>query len=81
MFLQGRVMARTEAEYLGVVPTSARASDEVWLLRSGKVPVVLRRADARKERLFYEVLVEAYVHGVMKGDPWRLGERADMLLK
>ncbi|PVH73536.1 HET-domain-containing protein [Cadophora sp. DSE1049] len=65
MLAVGRRMVRTEEGYLALVPAGTETGDRVFLLRGGRVPVVLRR---RGER--WEVVGEAYVHGIMRGEAW-----------
>ena len=39
----------------------------MWILSGGRVPFVLRQADVNDESR-YELVGEAYVHGVMYGE-------------
>ncbi|KAF1847162.1 uncharacterized protein K460DRAFT_392591 [Cucurbitaria berberidis CBS 394.84] len=75
-----RRVARTVKGYLGLVPDSSQVGGAVWLSQGARVPFVLRRAvgiertdeDAPRvgeER--WEVVGEAYVHGIMEGEVWK----------
>ena len=54
----------THEGYIGMAPHSSSKGDKVCLLLGCRVPVVLR--ERREGR--YELVGEAYVHGVMKGE-------------
>ena len=60
-----RKFAVTESGYIGWVPEIARQGDEVWILKGGSVPYVLRRTGAEEQ---YELVGEAYVQGLMMGE-------------
>ena len=68
MFMEGRVMMRTDGWFMGLVPAVAKPSDEIWLLKGPKALVVLRPCGGVR---VFEILGEAYVHGVMQGEAWR----------
>ncbi|KAH7418554.1 heterokaryon incompatibility protein-domain-containing protein [Cadophora sp. MPI-SDFR-AT-0126] len=72
----GRRIVRTEEGYLALVPGGTESGDRVFLLKGGRVPVVLRR---RGE--MWEVVGEAYVHGVMRGEAWDEGRCEEMWLE
>ncbi|KAL2070082.1 hypothetical protein VTL71DRAFT_14762 [Oculimacula yallundae] len=61
-----RRIARTEKEYIGLVPRLAEEGDMVVLLKGGKFPVVLRLRDEGT----CEFIGDAYVHGVTRGEMW-----------
>jgi hypothetical protein len=57
------------------VSTSCEVGDAVWLLRGANVPYVLRRVgnptrNEATERV-WEMIGDAYVHGVMQGEVWK----------
>lgn len=54
--------------YLGIMPTTAQADDDVFFVPGSTVPFVFRRTNQPGE---YEFVGEAYVHGVMYGELWR----------
>ncbi|KAK0620818.1 heterokaryon incompatibility protein-domain-containing protein [Immersiella caudata] len=56
LFLTGR-------GYLGLTDAGVMPGDEVVVLMGGQCPFVLRR-----QREYYELVGEAYVHGIMDGD-------------
>ncbi|TID14357.1 HET-domain-containing protein [Venturia nashicola] len=60
-----RTFVQTEKEYMGLVSGKVERGDQIWLLKGSKVPVVLRKKDEKSE---YEVVGDAYVHGVMYGE-------------
>jgi hypothetical protein len=65
---EGRSLFCTRSGRLGLGPKSvgkeSNCKDEVWILQSAKVPLILRREkDGR-----YRVVGEAYVHGIMYGE-------------
>ncbi|KAK3658343.1 hypothetical protein LTR56_001754 [Elasticomyces elasticus] len=54
----------TERRYLGYGPDSVQIGDQVWILAGGKVPFILRpKVNGR-----FELVGEAYVHGIMHGE-------------
>jgi hypothetical protein len=58
-----RRMARTESRYLGLVPGQARKGDKIALMRGGATPIVIRKFGND-----WQVLGDAYLHGVMMGE-------------
>ncbi|KIX92053.1 uncharacterized protein Z520_12207 [Fonsecaea multimorphosa CBS 102226] len=61
---------------LGTGPQSLRVGDEVWILAGGKVPYILRPIKSGTDGEYvgektHRLVGEAYVHGVMHGDPHR----------
>lgn len=65
----------TEKGLFGLGPLSVQEGDEVYVLRGGKMPFVLR--DKRGQGESGHVLIgESYVHGFMPGDEWRREESA-----
>ena len=77
MLAVGRRMIRTQDGYLALVPGDTEVGDRVFLLKGGRVPVVLRRREEGR----WEVVGEAYVHGVMKGEAWDEGTSGEMWLE
>lgn len=79
--LHSRRLARTERGYLGLVSDSSQLGDSVWLLQGTRVPFILRQTLYTSERLAqggrkkvqstWEVIGDAYVHGVMQGEVWK----------
>ena len=66
---QYRRMARTDTDLLALVPGSTVKGDKVMLLRGGKMAYILRdRGNPNGQK--WEMLGEAYVHGIMDGEMW-----------
>lgn len=65
-----------DEEWLGLAPTDAIAGDVIALLEGGRVPYILRPGNETQAGC-YQVIGDAYVHGVMDGESWNpelLGE-------
>jgi hypothetical protein len=60
------------------VPENTLAGDVVTLLEGGKVPVILRPF---KDSSDFQMIGEAYVHGVMYGEAFRSGESRDISIR
>ncbi|GLA44212.1 hypothetical protein AnigIFM63309_002797 [Aspergillus niger] len=60
------VVCQTARGYLGLVPAGAKAGDSLALISGGKVPFCLRH-----EQEDYQVVGEAYIHGVMHGEAFK----------
>jgi hypothetical protein len=59
----GRLLAITEENLMGLVPTSAEVGDEIYLLAGGQVFYVLRpQGDG------FRLIGESYIHGLMDGE-------------
>ncbi|KAJ0109503.1 heterokaryon incompatibility protein-domain-containing protein [Diaporthe amygdali] len=56
--------------YLGIMPTAAQTGDEIFFVPGSTVPFVFRKTKQSGE---YELVGEAYVHGIMYGELWREG--------
>ena len=52
----------------GIAPTNAKVGDIICVLLGCSVPVVLSRIDASNPQSGYELVGEAYLHGVMDGE-------------
>lgn len=64
---------------LGTGARSLRAGDEIWILAGGRVPYILRQVEAKgaNQTAFppaHSLVGEAYVHGIMHGNPHRFGQ-------
>ena len=68
-----RRFAVTERGYFALVPRGAKVGDEVVVFDRACVAFVVRRERESGEARF-EMLGEAYVHGVMKGEVLEMGE-------
>ncbi|ETI27095.1 hypothetical protein G647_09777 [Cladophialophora carrionii CBS 160.54] len=63
---------------LGTGPKALRVGDEVWILGGGRVPYILQPVTVREgtgtsPKRQHRLVGEAYVHGLMHGDPARFG--------
>ncbi|GKT79780.1 ankyrin and HET domain-containing protein [Colletotrichum tofieldiae] len=54
---------------MGLVPMDAQVGDTVALLEGGRVPYILRRSQ-HGGHFTYELVGDAYVHGIMDGEEW-----------
>lgn len=64
-----RLFISRDEEWLGLAPMNANAGDVIALLEGGRVPYILRpRSDIHAG--VYELVGDAYVHGVMDGEGW-----------
>ena len=70
-----RSFVTTEKGYLGLAPSRARKGDVLCVLRGGDVPFVLRE----KENGYWELVGEAYVHGIMDGSWVRKAVKEDVM--
>ena len=62
-------LVKTSKGYVGTAPQSTRQGDEIYLLKGGRVPFVLRRVSAHAFRL----IGDTYVHGIMQGEAFDCG--------
>jgi hypothetical protein len=60
-----RRFAITEKGYFALVPRGTREGDEIVVFEKACVPFVIRRVEASGG---FELLGEAYVHGIMRGE-------------
>ena len=70
-----RSFVTTEKGYLGIEPSGARKGDVLCVLKGGDVPFVLRG----KENGYWELVGEAYVHGIMDGSWVRKAAKEDVM--
>ena len=64
----------TERGYLGLGRNSTQPDDVVCVLRGGNVPFILRK----KGDGYYELVGEAYVHGIMDGSFVRKSRKEEL---
>lgn len=77
-YLLFKRMIRTEQKrYIGLVSGDARHGDEVWLLEGSKVPLIIRRKSAGYGRL----VGDAYIHGIMYGEAFKIEDCEDLILE
>ena len=69
-----RLIVTAERETLGLVPAKAKKTDLICILAGCSVPVVLRKieADKRTGEIYYKLIGECYVHGMMDGEAFRV---------
>ncbi|RGP69880.1 heterokaryon incompatibility [Fusarium longipes] len=73
----------TEKGYIGMVPHISEVGDEICLVYGVDVPCVLRRVsakDGRRETKKYQLVGDAYIHGIMDGEALPYGEDGDIIL-
>ncbi|KAI0965605.1 heterokaryon incompatibility protein-domain-containing protein [Xylaria arbuscula] len=77
-----RRLARCENGYLALVPATAEVGDKVVLLEGGAVPLVLRQ-DVNQDGSdnCYQLVGEAFIHGVMNGEAFQEGNLMAFRLK
>ncbi|KAI1325016.1 heterokaryon incompatibility protein-domain-containing protein [Xylariaceae sp. FL0255] len=61
----GRRIFRTTGNYFGIAPQSLLPGDQVWILSGADTPYVLREVKSEEG---WQVIGEAYVHGIMHGE-------------
>lgn len=59
-----RLLFCTLEKKLGLAPPSALPGDQVWILNGARTPFILRQRDNGN----YELIGEAYVHGIVHGE-------------
>jgi hypothetical protein len=59
-----RRMIRTAKGWLGMGPSSLRVGDRVFVVPGANIPLIMRRLDPGH----YQVVGEAYIHGIMHGE-------------
>jgi hypothetical protein len=68
----GRAMFRTKSEYLGMAGRRVLRGDVVTIVRGSKAPVVMRRKGGAASGK-WELVGDAYVHGIMRGEAVECG--------
>jgi hypothetical protein len=67
-----------EKGWLGLAPMNAEVGDRIALLEGGNVPYILR------PKLFgeneWEIIGDAYVHGIMDGECWKPDQLVEIIL-
>jgi hypothetical protein len=65
----GRKLFHTATGYVGIGPSLSQRGDIVCVLAGGAVPFVVRRdAYSSRSRRRFELIGEAYIHGIMHGE-------------
>ena len=58
-----------KGDWIGLAPMAAHVGDVICILHGCSVPVLLRRnSDYGTERIWWNVVGECYVHGIMDGE-------------
>ncbi len=80
---QGRRLYRTKRGFIGLAPRSAQVGDSICCLQAARVPFVLRPLPSRKDHigLEFELVGEAYLHGMMDRVERAVEENADFAWK
>lgn len=66
-----RTFVLTEKGYMGFAPVTSRPGDHVLLLPGGKVPYIMRECLCEPfidDPAGYELVGDAYIHGIMQGE-------------
>ncbi|KAF1990796.1 hypothetical protein K402DRAFT_438381 [Aulographum hederae CBS 113979] len=66
-----RKLCYTEKGYFGMVPSSTKMGDKIFVLHGGDVPFVLRGSGKKGE---YQLVGDAYVHRIMNGEALKDGK-------
>jgi hypothetical protein len=56
----------------------AEHGDRIALLEGGNVPYILRPKIGKENE--YELIDDAYVHGIMDGEAWKVDDLVDVVL-
>jgi hypothetical protein len=67
-----------EEGWLGLAPMQAEVGDRIALLEGGDVPYILRQKLGEENE--WEIIGDAYVHGIMDGEGWKPDELVDIIL-
>jgi hypothetical protein len=57
---------------------NANTGDRMALFEAGKVPYILRPRIGKEDE--YELIGDAYVHGIIDGEAWNPDDLADIIL-
>ncbi|PSN58720.1 HET-domain-containing protein [Corynespora cassiicola Philippines] len=78
----GRKLFHTATGYTGIGPALLQCGDRICVLAGGTVPFIVRRvANSSRSMRKFELIGEAYVHGIMHGEAtsrYASGEEATM---
>jgi hypothetical protein len=67
-----------EEGWLGLAPMDAEVGDRIAILEGGSVPYILRQKCGQVNG--WEIIGDAYVHGIMDGEGWNPDELVDIVL-
>lgn len=69
--MSGRKFFISKRGFIGFAPEDAREGDLIWVLRGGRLPIILRRLEpqsAQSSDAEYTLVGDSYVHGIMDGE-------------
>lgn len=69
----GRRLFQSTQGYLRIVTEAAREGDEIFFVPGCTVPLFRKKNQSGE----YELVGEAYIHGVMYGELWREGREPE----
>lgn len=75
---EGRRIITTDNSYLGVCWVNVQPGDIVCCLAGGQVPFILRDMSKEKADKDFQLVAEAYVHSIMKGEAMEGLEMEDL---
>ncbi|PQE04506.1 hypothetical protein CJF31_00007327 [Rutstroemia sp. NJR-2017a BVV2] len=61
----------TSSPLVGLIPQNAKVGDQICILYGCSVPVVLRRRLGSNKEVYWQLIGDAYVHGIMDGEAIR----------
>jgi len=64
--------------WLRLAPMDAELGDRIALLEGGSVPYILRPKIGKETE--YELIGDAYVHGIMDGQAWKIDDLVNIIL-
>jgi hypothetical protein len=62
-----RKLASSSKGFFALLPEEATVGDQIVLMEGGKLPLIVRRKQPNDP---FELIGEAYVHGIMFGEAW-----------
>ncbi|KAN0114446.1 Heterokaryon incompatibility protein (HET) domain containing protein [Hyaloscypha variabilis] len=63
-----KFLVSKKRNYIGLAPKPAQVGDLICILFGCTVPVVLRRCEDEKGAVYFQLVGESYVHGIMDGE-------------
>jgi hypothetical protein len=73
-----RRVVRTERGFLGLASHATRVGDEVVICKGSSVPLIMRRYREEDE---FQLIGDAYVHGIMKGEAFDIEKCREILIR
>jgi hypothetical protein len=75
LFIEGRRLVKTRGGYLGLGPGGTGLGDVVALVNGGQLPLILRASGSH-----WELMGDAYVHGMMHGELFDVNKCESLLI-